>query len=462
MLPTLLPLDAARLLVHKHVLQLNAQQPPRTFTRLTQDRVLKDGTTKPGGVAHVTSRPKAVNDGCFNTMLLLLQRARKQAERMLAKPLLWGVLSAAEVPPIEVNGRELMEKRGMTDRTMRNHIAQGLKVGILVRKKFRGTRASFHVWINPNLVWETPPAAVETPQQADSDVPHISLFLDPNGKNFPHTELLESQETLEIKISEGDKLVTPTPPTTETRNPLLETEARNQVSAGKRAKNRAPGAAASPAAAGVPSTVETALLLAQGQKMAFVAAFWGYAKDLIYPGRRWSEEQERQAKNAIWTGVYGGFRDYERYDWEAFQRTLLRRLELVRSHLQLHPDRYVPLPYAERRPGAGYFDAENHRGFRGTHAWLQKEAAHRRATTLDRALHTALTELAQRRSLDKNPGVRLKASEKVRTHSLLQLYMAHHRTLNRLGGSEALYRYNAKLAVQFPDLIASASLTHHA
>ncbi|HEX8505502.1 MAG TPA: hypothetical protein VF630_09050 [Hymenobacter sp.] len=454
MLPTLLPLDAARLLVHKHVLQLNAQQPTRTFTRLTQDRVLKNGTVKPGGVVVITRRAKAVNDGCFNTCLLLLQRARKQADRMLANPMLWDALSGDEVPPIEVNGRELMEKRGMSDRSMRNHIAQGLKVGIFVRKKFRGTRASFHVWINPDLVWEKPQKAVETPAEADSETRHISSFFNPNGKNFPHTEVLETLDTPEIKITSGEKLVAQPAAAGKTGNPFQETEARSRVDAGKRAKKGAAGPAARPVATGTPSAAETALLLAQAQKMAFVQAFWNYAKEMIYPGRRWGEEQERKILNAIWCGVYGRFRDFERYDWEAFQRTLLRRLRMVRDHLQLHPDCYLPLPYADHKPGTGYFDAENERGFRGTYRWLQNEAKQRRSTALEQALRAALTELGQRRALDKTPGVRLKASEKVRTRSLLQLYMDHHRTLKRLGGAEGLYRYNAELAVAFPDLIA--------
>lgn len=444
MRPTVLSLRESRLRYHLKATQLNQEQPTRTHTRAGSD----------GQIKTVTTRPKALCDGAKTTGGFLLHRARVQAIRMLANPLHWDQLNGTngnglpDVPPIEVNGRELSEKRGLTDRALRNHLKQLMQVGAIVKKKFRGTRANFHVYMNPELVWETPLEAAETTEIAfayNAIPAGISLA---NGKKVPLTEVLETLETPEREITNGEKLVVESATKSGSRNPLLETEARNSR-AFTRKKNGARGGAitTSPKVELAGDLVQDTVLL---EKMGYVEEFWEAAKELVYPGRKWTNEQERQAKNAIWASVYNYFYRRGEFDWQSFQLGLLRRLQLVRNHFELHPGRYAPLPYTQHKPGSGYFDKANANGFVGTLAWLNKENMRKQSLVVDRALRTAMVELDQHNAITRTPGIKLRAHERVRSYSLSQLIKHHESALKRLGNAKALDRFYAGVANKVP------------
>ena len=445
MLPTVLSLQQVQLKLHLKVVRLNQEQQTRTHTRVGAN----------GQAKMVITRPKVLCDGAKTTCVLLLQRARVQVLRMLANPIHWGQFipndasELPDVPPIEVNGRELSEKRGLTDRALRNHIAQLIKTGAIVRKKFRGSRASFHVWMNPELIWETPPKAAEVAKTSSGCNTQSHDFFTPNGIKVPHTEVLESLETPEREITNVDKFGMGLPSITGSgnffpRNPSLETEARN-CGAGKRKKYGAGGAAATDTSK--PQRVgEEVRDLIKLKKMNFVTEFWEAAKALVYPGRKWGTEQERLAQNAIWTGVYHSFNNYDTHDWKAIHCSLLQRLQLVRNHLQLHPERYAPLPYSQHKPGAGYFDLQNVRGFRGTEAWLKNVRKRNQSLKVERALRLAMNEVGQRNAIDRASGPQIRTNERVRTQSIVQLVRYHERILTGLGNASALDRFYAKVA----------------
>lgn len=433
MLPTVLSLAESRLRLHLNVVRLNQEHPTRSHTR-----VGSDGLTKT-----VITRPKALCDGAKTTGVLLLQRARKQAISMLANPLHRERFispngeTLPDVPPIEVNGRELSQKRGLTDRALRNHLAQLKQVGIIVKRKFRGTRASFHVWMNPELVWVAPHKPVETAVDSVASNPNKSSISSPKSKIVPDIKVLEHLETIKREITYVDK------PIVETGNPLLETEARNGR-AFRRKKNEAAGGGT---ASSLKSELsgEEARDHAQLRKMNYVSEFWEHAKTLVYPGLKWTKEQERLAKNAIWTGVFKGFHNYGDFDWNSIQLAMLQRLQLVRDHLRLHPERYAPLPYSQYKPGSGYFDIANTSGFAGTAAWLQKVNKRKQSLIVDRALRAAITEIDQHNKIARTPEIKLRTHERVRSLSLLQLIKHHESGLKRLGDAKALDRFYAKV-----------------
>ena len=444
MLPTVLTLRETRLRLHLKVVRLNQEQPTRTHTR-----VGSDGQTKT-----VITRPKRLCDGAKTTAVLLLQRAREHTLRMLSNPLYWDQLTATrtnelpDVPPIEVNGRELSEKRGLTDRALRNHLAQLKQVGIIVNKKFRGTRASFHVWMNPELLWAAPLGAVKTAEASIAVNSHTHSVSLANGKKVPDTEVLETLETPEREITNEDKLVIGSTAKLGTRNPLLETEARNGR-AFRRKKNGAGGGPITNSQKVEPTdnAAQDPVLL---KKMSYVLEFWQTAKELVYPGRQWTSEQVRQAKNAIWTGVYNNFYSHGEFNWESFQLSLLRRLQLVQNHFQLHPGRFAPLPYAHHKPGAGYFDKANANGFIGTITWLKQENKRKQSLIVERALRTAMTEIDQHKAIINTPEIKLRAHERVRSFSLFQLIKHHENVLKQLGNTKALDRFYAKVANKLP------------
>ena len=437
MLLTVLSLEESRLRLHLNVVRLNQEQPTRSHTR-----VGPDGLTKT-----VTTRPKALCDGAKTTGVLLIQRARKLAIRMLANPLHSDKFTSLDgeklpgVPPIEVNGRELSEKRGLTDRALRNHLVQLKQVGIIVKRKFRGTRASFHVWMNPELVWETPHKSSETAKECA----HTRAISTANGKKVPDTEVPEALlETPEREITNEDKLITNPTVKVGTGNPSLETEARNGRSWRRKKKGAEVGSImGSLKSEPMGGVVQDEVLL---KKKELVVEFWEHAKSLIYPGQKWTPEQERMAKNAIWTGVFNNFYSRGDFDWHSNQLALLHRLQLVRNHLQIHPERYIPLPYGQHKPGAGYFDAANKNGFAGTAAWLKKVNKRKQSQIVDRALRIAINEVDQHKIITRTPDIKLKTHERVRSFSLLQLIKYHEGVLKRLGSAKALDRLYKKVA----------------
>ena len=435
MLLTVLSLYESRLRLHKNVVQLNQEQPTRSHTRVGADGLAKT----------VITRPKALCDGAKTTGVLLIQRAREQAIRMLANPLHRDQFTSSDgeklpdVPPIEVNGKELSEKRGLTDRALRNHLVQLKQVGIIVKRKFRGTRASFHVWMNPELVWGLP----QKPSETAKESAHNRAISIANGMKVPDTEVLETLlETPEIEITDGDKLITKSTVKLDTGNPLLESEARNGRSC-RRKKNGAGSAVRPSKSEPIEEVVQDKVLL---KKMELVVEFWEHAKALLYPGQKWTIEQERMAKNAIWTGVFNNFYNPAKIDWYSNQLAFLHRLYMVRKHLQSHPEGYIPLPYGQYKPGAGYFDAANKNGFVGTAAWLKKENKRKQSLIVDRALRIAISEVDQHKLLTRTPDIKLKTHERVRSFSLLQLIKYHEGVLKRLGSAKALDHLYKKVA----------------
>jgi len=407
-----------------------------------------------GEVRQVVRRAKRlVSNGAKVTGDLLLGLVWRAAQRLVGTPALWSTVvmtdtGVAELPPIYTNGRELGEKRDVTDRTIRTHMQELKRAGFISRYRYRGTNASYCVWINPNFVWEAPLQALESGKMAPSE----TAFLVPHRKNLPHTELLESLEALKDDISGVEKLVVPAraPASEQNWNPLtgIAGPQRGSEPASEGQKSRAGGGGAARRA----SFYQQAEAAGTGAKNAkarrYVEMFWLYAKATVYKKNTFTEAAERQAKNAIWYGVFGGFAEGEPADWLAWMPGLQRRLELAADWLARNTKNWVPLPYAERISGRGYFDAENAKGFVGTLTWLRREQAKLGQGALERALDEALTELAQRKVLNAGAPRRYQASKRARRMQLTELHRYHHTKLRRLGGDEALLRFATRLQAE--------------
>jgi hypothetical protein len=438
MRPTLLPLDASRLAIHCLADKLDTRRPTSTHTR-----TLKDGTTK----RIVRRGARKVCDGAKTLMLeILMPLTRKAASRALHTPLLWQQLvtdTGYQVPRIEVDGESLAEKRGMCARTIRNYLRQLKTHGFVVGYQWRGSRARFYLWINPAFLWESPVEATETALNARLQGPAQAPFQGAAGKNFPHTEVLESRESQKGEIGEVDKMT----PAAQKRTPLLESEGRSQavptdVGAKDRHRGRAAARADQPAQPAGATPQEARIARAK----AFVVEFWAYAKPLLYPHTTFRPDEERKALTAIYNGVYRPtLSTVPDARWEQAHRDLLTRVNLVHYHLQRYPDRYCDTPYAVVHAGRGYFDQENKHGFEGSRLWLARRRNKGGIPPLEKALRKADTELRQRLALDR--GEKIPASQDAKRKDLVSLYHHHYTRIRRLGGETALRLYHAQLAV---------------
>lgn len=441
MLPALRTLASAKLAWHRTASTVAPGATPTTHTRVVR-----------GEARQVVRRPKKlVSNGAKTTGDVFLTMVYRAAQRLVGTPALWSSVvmtdtGVAELPPIHTNSVELGEKRGITDRTIRTHLAELKRCGFISRYQFRGTNARYVVWINPNFVWEAP----QQPLKAEKTRLAEAAFLGGKRKNLPDIEILESLEAPKYDISDVDKLVIPTRATATEQNwnPL-------SGSAGPQPDYQ-PGTEGQKSRAGAAGEARRAKFYGEAQargtgareakKQAITLAFWSYAKATVYKKVIFNEAAEAKALAAIRVGVFHDFANGEPAQWEDWLKPLLRRLELAADWIARNPGHWAPEPYAEVVAGRGYFDAENRKGFAGTAAWLKKEQAKVKESGLQRALDEALTELGQRKVLDAGTGGRrYQASKRARRMALPELHRFHHTKLRRLGGDEALVRFAARL-----------------
>jgi len=440
MLPALRTLASAKLAWHRTAATTAPGALPTTHTRTVR-----------GEVRQVVRRAKRlVSNGAKVTGDILLGMVYRAAQRLVGTPALWSSVvmtdtGVAELPAIHTNSVELGEKRDVTDRTIRTHLAELKRCGFISRYQYRGTNARYVVWINPNFVWEAP----QQPLKAEKTSASETALLAGQRKNLPHTEILESLEAPKYDITDVEKLVIPTRATATEQNwNPLSGSAGPQPGCEPGTEGQKSGAGAAGAARRAKFYGE-AQARGTGARMAAakaqVEAFWSYAKATVYKKVVFNEEAERKAKNAIWAGVFYNFEQGEPAQWQQWLKPLLRRLELAADWVARNPGHWVPEPYAEVVAGRGYFDAENKKGFAGTEAWLRAEQAKVKEGGLQRALDEALTELAQRKALDAGAPRRYQASKRARRMSLTELHRFHHTKLRRMGGDEALVRFAARL-----------------
>jgi hypothetical protein len=213
MLPALRTLTSAKLAWHLLAETVAPGATPTTHTRVSNEKTCV-----------IVRRPrKLVSNGAKVTGEVLLTLAYKATQRVVGVPALWSSIvmtdtGVAELPPITTNSVALGERRGLTDRTIRTHIQELKRCGFISRYKYRGTNASYCLWINPDFVWESAPAASKGEKMSPENAP----FLGPKDINLPLIEILESTRSSKFEISNVNKLVTAREPAaaTENLNPL--------------------------------------------------------------------------------------------------------------------------------------------------------------------------------------------------------------------------------------------------
>ncbi|GAA3953835.1 hypothetical protein [Hymenobacter algoricola] len=445
--PTLLPLDSIRLSWHSLVETLRLQQAPRVHKR-SAHVVL--GKARPE--ATIITRPKAVCDGGKETGLTLIQMVRQMVQRLLSQAVLSEALVDAngrfQLPPLSVNARKLMERRGLSEVTMRSHLKQLQLAGLIKARKFRGTRANFHVWINPDFVWEVPVDSLKSVVGAGSECTQGAPFSDPNHKNLSLTEVLEPLKPLQFQVVRVDKL----PLHPETGTPLLEPEGCIEPGtaphdAGQAAKSRHRGRAAARKASETPGNEQAVTAARRARAGAYVARFYQYTRTMLYSHLPpFSPMEEQWAKLAIWKGQYYPMLDATpEAQWDRMHELMLRRVDLAYWYFQRHPDSYPSLPWVEITAGQGYFDAGNMNGFERTRLWIGRKMNKPKGglTALDKALDTAVREIQQRRDLDR--GLKVQASDRAKRLSLETLHWTHRTLTNSLAGEQGLFCLAARL-----------------
>lgn len=346
-----------------------------------------------------------------------------------------------EAPSLSTNSIELGRLFQTSDRTVRAHlnVLKRSGVGFISEYNFRGTRANYELWISPKILW---PGQAEPAKNAQK-----SSNSELQNKNLPHIKQPETPETIEKETTHVDKCGV--------------AAQQRALPGGEGAGNTcgaftsdtgpqepaeiAAAAPEKPVAAKKPETVAAGAAAVEKQAQmavfrAYVENFWLMAHKLLYPTAQFTDYHHRMAKNAIWFGVYRGFAaKMNSKEWEQYHLQAIERLKLAANYYENHPDKHPPLPYAQFKPGEGYFDHENQRGFEGTLVWWDRQQVWKRQQKVNDALRRAEKE------------IRLYQQGKLRDElqrlSPLQMFRRQETRLKRLGRA-ALDKFYAQHAPQ--------------
>lgn len=313
-------------------------------------------------------------------------------------------------PGFLTNRVELADLWGCSERTAYAHLVKLQEAGLIAKRKFRGTRADFEIFLSPEILYGRADVekVVETPvfQMPSSGIaPLICQNLPLNNASINQSNietetikgcgLGDNRATNQGNIQQGNK----NQGNTERQQPPLKPETGSQSQPVTVTMGAGGGAASGvhkwPAlknAKGVVRTPEQRRAIFEG----YVTSFWMYAKQLLYPGRSFTRIEESMALDEIAAGVYWNFHvDNTEEEWDGHQTEAFKRLELAAAYYQRHQDRYPPDPFSKFKPGTGYFCFENQRGFRNTLNWIAANKAQYRTAYVNQRLNLAIRHLQQ-------------------------------------------------------------------
>jgi len=405
-------------------------------TNAAQPLVQRKRTRPDGSIKTYYERKKALSDGVLTTGLELIKfyvTAYEQAMRM-------GFTSeAGSLPTLFSNGPWLGKRCGVSDRTMRSRLSRMEQYGF-IKKIFHGTHHDYELWITPKFLFQDAEAVFSEAQN--------STVSDAQRNDLPLNVAFETTGNIEKENSDVDKLGVALQ---QGAMPDGDGKAGNTCDTFTGDTGLQPGRIPAEEAPDSPLTATEQATEAGGAAPArkpalspafksYVEIFWQYAMRSLYPGYAFEEEQHKMAKNAIWYGVYGGFKaDLTEEEWELYHDQALQRLDLAATYYRNHQDKYPPMPYAEFVHGSGYFDWQNSRGFRATEEWLVKQQVWKHQQRVEDALRRARHDFR----LHKKG----KAAKRLQEKSPLQLFKFHENRIKRLGAAalDKFYKQHTNL-----------------
>jgi hypothetical protein len=368
----------------------NASQPT---TLVTQK--LSDGSTRTREVKYKAISPSLRKTG-ISLIGLFVGNMHRQHKRL-------GEAAFEQGPPAFFATRpQLADLWGCSERTAYDHLEKLKEVGLIDKRAFRGSRAAFSIILSSDILYGK--AVENTVEKPILNInPH--LLQPENDQNLPHSNVTVTHRNKETEIVKGsgevDYTATVDGDTHDGNKKHGNTERQQPTSIGQPTRNPAVtvtiGGAGRRGAAHVDNRRRSADQL-EAIFAGYVSSFWGYAKQILYPGRDFAAVEEQAALREIREGVYRSFRaDLTEKEWDGYQTELFRRIEMAGEYFARHEDKYCPDPFSRLRPGAGYFCYENQRGFRVTDDWLAANMKIRRTAYVNQRLSLAIRHLQQHR-----------------------------------------------------------------
>ena len=368
----------------------NEAMPEQTFTRTMPD----------GNVQTYTRRRKAISDGAqqtgYSLIMYYASHYRSITKAMLDVP--HDLADTDTLPSLRTNGELLARYReSITSRTSRTHIKQLMALGLIVEKKFHGTKANFELFFNEGILFGTDSVIfTEKPVFSAPDSTFSAAenadFENTKGINFPLIHTLETNRNITTTISNVEnstkwqhsvenstKIETMNGNTTSANPPQ---KPQNDGNGGLAAAGRHIYSVWSKNVDNSPKNVDNYVDKPNFTASDFdrqprdiqnrIVSFWKYAKMKLYFDKNDLTEYEYlKTVELITDGIYRPFAD-ERPNaaqWEEFQRELLASIDVAARYYESNPGKYPGKPYSVSGGYLGYFDAANPRGFKVATAW---------------------------------------------------------------------------------------------
>lgn len=447
--------------LHQRVQEINAAVEPTRFTKKIGDQLVECERASKAITGSVEATAERLIKDYVSDYHRLLRRLGPQAT------------FEKGMPSLMTSRVTLASRRTISEKTAYNHLRKLRELGFITKYKFRGSKHAFEIWIDPALLFQperTYPQPVVDSTPAPSFSPAQTSFSGASTANFTAYKVTVNQGDLETEKKEvgnvhgdaqerqhGDK----NHGNTERRQPETASKWQTETTTDPFHGNQAPGGAAGAAEGGnvdksnsAGSRAKRKLTRAgleesrasqrsQAQHQAilegYLLSFWNYARQLLYPARPFQPYEEALILNTIRQSVYKDFGpQLTDKEWDNYQDELYRRLELAESYYAKHPDKYVPAPYAQFKPGTGYFDEQNTRGFAGTEAWFLENRRNYRKNYITQRINLAVRQL-QHHQVGKAPKTLQRLS-----------YIEAYRELDKSVG-----RYGAQAQAHFRNLVAT-------
>ncbi|UHG93352.1 hypothetical protein [Spirosoma oryzicola] len=400
--------------VHNRTRALNEAMPAKTFTKVIN-----------GQEVEYQRKPKAVTGSVEATLERLVKNYIREHHKLLKT--VGQPAFDAGLPPLRLSRPQLAMQRTIAEKTAYNHLATLRKLGFITDYKFRGSKHAFEIWIDPTLLFQPerlvdavtaqpyPQPAVDSSKSSASE-PHKIASILAQTANFTAYKASSNQRTKETEINKADECGQGNDQIQQGNENQGNTErpAPNHGQNGRQTEqlpfgNQALGGRPDVARPGLGQRLKARMTKADldaqaeanrtpDQRQAilhgYVRSFWRYAQQKLYAAKTFTENEERLTLNAIWKGVYNcADNDLTEKQWDAYQAALYQRIDIAAGYYSRNPDKWVPAPYAQLRPGTGYFDQENQRGFIQTDTWYQANKAQQIKLRVTQAINLAIRHL---------------------------------------------------------------------
>ena len=291
-------------------------------------------------------------------------------------------LNMHRLPGFRTFNASLAACKGCTKRTIANHKERLKQSGFIVREEHRGSQG-IELWINPEIFGE--PMLFTVPVEGVTKISAVASLFYGDEKNFHplvHEQQEQNNNNSKVDKLTADKQEEKSGVPCGQRSGLSEAEAPPIPSDEPARTEQEPDMNTGkdvPSAPKRQEPVTEKLGIADQQELVTAGAehisllhlvreFWQYTHRVLYPDLLLSDPEEREILNHIWVSVYKKFRvQSTQKEWNEYQNTLYRRVEMVRRWLNRSPNHWIPKPHL-------YFHPHNTKnGFDKTWQWYVKQ-----------------------------------------------------------------------------------------